>query len=196
MMKYIKPAILILTFIGSLNTFACTVDPTPFQSISKDIHVARALAIVKVSGDIRKRFFTTELPWQAKTLELYNGPCSLPAAPEQKYLFLSYKSFDELESLQPISNSNGRLSVLDLLDQETIDKLASKKELPIGHPNVFWSFCKKSDECIKAKNKCGINKKFISEYQSYMQSNQKDKGVCPSKKNDSKESKCIEFFCS
>ena len=83
------------------------------------------------------------------------------------------------------------------LKDDMIVKLVVAPELPVGHPNVFWGYCKADNECVPLKKSCnntkGVNKKYQSNLENYINDSQ---NRCDRKQVTGKISKCVENFCS
>lgn len=118
---------------------------------------------------------------------------------DKKYFFISSNRIEEFsEGKVKATKANSGLVGMSEIPQ-LLQHLTIVDEFPIGKPNMFWSYCNYDDACTITKNSCGenfgVNRKYKSRYDNYI----KDK-KCTNKSlknnNESKVSKCVDYFCS
>ena len=199
-MKYFFVALLLLIW---QNSNAC-LGGLDEDLVFKNPEIAKTILLlesIKEDKEESRIFLEAKKPWEKLKLQTSSRACiGLTEKVGVSYVFITSQSLHDIEK-KKLLNSDGLL--INLQDADDMKKhlpwLVKRGEIPENHPNVFWSYCQKSSECVQAKNSCGapvgVNKKYQSNYTDYIKRNKFPK-TCASKKESKSASKCIKNFCS
>lgn len=193
-----KFVIFLIILSMSYDSNACSC--APYMDIERNPLTAKTILVIKFKGEPFDQSLFTEKPWPFLEKKMMSYGCPAGGENGKKYLFLSRQNIEDLRGSKNkvIGSCSGLIHDLSSAEYvRVIKQLATAKELPVGHPNVFWGFCQKDIECTKIKKSCGdvnsVNKKYKSNLETYIN---ESGNKCDRKDVKGKISKCVESFCS
>lgn len=205
---YIKWLFLFSLIIGAGYANARKI-PKEYKALDNNPIMAKTLAVGNLTEDLQgEKFFNgvkgwTLFPKQFHLRKRSDERQSLFRFGDigERYLFYSLNNTSENGVLDDFAYFN-LLPLKSFKAKELIRKLASRKVF-VGEINPSWQFCEADSECVQSKNQCGefigVNKEYQKDYLGFLNS-KKVKTDCSKSITSglikSKESKCVENFCS
>lgn len=202
MAKVFSYLTVLVSFILIPNiAYTCKCDESRLRKFFIDPSSAPVALVGKLNGTQYRIFLKVVKNWTQNQNEVNVGAgtdCDYSNLKFGKmYLLLAEKSFN-MEGANKVSPCDSLL--FELSDEtDSIIKNLSPKKYFYGEINPSWQFCKRDNECLQVKNKCGnyigVNKKYKDTYLDFLKTTTK-KFDCSKRTPTASVSKCIDNFCS
>lgn len=192
-------AILLTYSVASYSD--CRVNENKLDQSYRTPTAAKTLSIGIIKKKNDKLFFVSDYPWKKISLEIITEGCigNDRVQENDKVLFLSKLESEDLRDKKIDRSLGGFVDIADL--SGVAEELRFKDEIPAGHANIFWKYCRVDSSCTIINGACGeqigVNYTYSEKYKNYIKK-ESDGKKCPSVKNSFKGviPKCVNYFCS